>query len=541
MDFQLGTYQALVDRRLGQWKREHLARRIWEKDPAVWGQASGAEISNRLGWLRLPSQSQDEIKRWGALRDQILRDGITSVVLLGMGGSSLAPEVFQSTFGNAAGHPGLVVLDSTHPQAVRGLEDRLTLDRTLFIVSSKSGTTIETMSFYRYFFSRLSQVVDRPGRHFVAITDPGTPLESLGKERGFREVALAPTEVGGRYSALSAFGLLPASLIGVDVQELLRRAAAMAAACGTAAPEDLSPGVRLGAALGELARAGRDKLTLLASPSLASFPQWLEQLVAESTGKGGKGIVPIVDEPVPDAYSAPGAGAPGAYGNDRVFIQITLAGEVSPQHDRLLASAAADHHPVVRIMLADRADLGAEMFRWEVATAAACAVLGVHPFDQPDVELAKKLARKVMDETGSGTAGLAAPAFNATDPAAVEMALAPLLTKKMPGDYLSLQAYLAPTRAATGLLQEIRARLGRQTGLPTTLGYGPRFLHSTGQLHKGGPNTAVCVQIIDDPREDLAIPETAYSFGGLIAAQSLGDFEALAQRGRRVLRLASQG
>jgi transaldolase/glucose-6-phosphate isomerase len=551
MDFQLGTYQSLVDRRLGQWKREHLGRRLWDKDPAVWGQASDAEITNRLGWLKLPNQSCDEIGRWSALRDEILGDGITSVVLLGMGGSSLAPEVFQSTFGSAAGHPALVVLDSTHPQAVRDLEGRLALGRTLFVVSSKSGTTIETLSFFRYFFSRLSQLGaqlgDRPGRHFVAITDPGTPLETLGRERGFRRVEFAPNEVGGRYSALSAFGLLPASLAGVHVQELVRRAASMAAACGPAAPEEANPGVRLGAALGELALAGRDKLTFLASPSLASLPQWLEQLVAESTGKAGKGIVPIVDEPAPESVgtgASDPSGAPGAYGKGRVFVEIRLASEASAQHDRLLASAASEGHPVVRITLADRTDLGAEMYRWEVATAAACAVLGVHPFDQPDVELAKKLARRVMDVAregaGPGAAGLAAPAVSAADSAAVERALAALLTRRTPGDYLSLQAYLAPTPATTSLLQETRARLGRQTGLPTTLGYGPRFLHSTGQLHKGGPDTVVCVQLVDDPRDDLAIPETAYSFGGLIAAQSLGDFEALTQRGRRVLRLGSQ-
>jgi transaldolase/glucose-6-phosphate isomerase len=393
--------------------------------------------------------------------------------------------------------------------------------------SSKSGTTIETDCLFRYFFGRLSQVSDRPGRHFVAITDPDTVLARTGAERGFRHVELAPSDVGGRYSALSAFGLLPAALIGADAGGMLERASEIAGACGPGVPEDANPGLRLGAALGELALAGRDKLTILASPSLASFPAWLEQLVAESTGKQGKGIVPIVDEPAPD-----GAGGAG-YGDDRVLVEIGLAGE-PPARPGLAASLESRGHPVIRMTLEEPADLGAEIFRWEIATAAACAVLAVHPFDQPDVELAKKLAREAI---ASGVAqGDAAGEIDAGDPASVDRALA-ALGPKAPGDYLCLQAYLAPGAETTARLQAARAALGDRTGLPTTLGYGPRFLHSTGQLNKGGPNTAVCVQIVDEPAGDLPIPEAPYTFAGLIRAQGLGDLGALRQRGRRVIRL----
>jgi transaldolase/glucose-6-phosphate isomerase len=536
---ELGPYQRRVTERLRRWKRERFARRLWDKDPALWAQTSSAEISDRLGWLELAERSPGQIPVWSALRDQVLARGFTSAVLLGMGGSSLAPEVFQATFGNAAGHPQLVVLDSTHPQAVLDTESRLVLERSLFIVSSKSGTTIETVSLFRYFFDRLSHLVDNPGDHFIAITDPGTVLEKTGRERGFLAVISAPPDVGGRYSALSAFGLVPACLVGVDLAELLRRADLLARRCGPDSSDDLSPGLLLGAALGELALAGRDKLTLLASPGLESFPRWIEQLVAESTGKNGKGILPVVDEPLPECVS----GDASVYGGDRVFVHIGLAREPMPDEQILLAALEAAGHPLIRIVLDDAADLGAEMYRWEVAVAAACSALGVHPFDQPDVELAKKLARDAMAEQQHHAAEPVAARTRAAQPNTPNQAdamrgeLRRLEEAVRTGDYFSIQAYLAPDPRISDMLDELRCSEGRRRGIPTTLGYGPRFLHSTGQLHKGGPDTGIFLQLVDRPLTDVAVPESDYTFGNLIAAQSLGDYKALLQRGRRVARL----
>lgn len=508
------------------------ARRLWEKDTTLWSSRPVAEITDRLGWLHLPEVMQARIDELTAFAREVTTAGFQHVVLLGMGGSSLAPEVFQQTFGNAPGYPALVVLDSTHPAAVRAVEAALELPRTLFVVSSKSGTTTETLSLFRYFWQRVAVTSPQPGAQFAAITDPKTPLAGLAAERAFRRTWLAPPDVGGRYSALSVFGLVPAALIGVDVRELLDRAQTMAGACGPSAPAERNPGLLLGATIGEAALAGRDKLTLVTSPALAALPSWIEQLVAESTGKDGRGIVPVCDEML-----AP----PDRYGRDRLFVYTRMLSDDSRDLDHAVEALEALGHPVARIEIADPADLGAEFFRWEAAVAAAGAVLGIHPFNQPDVQLAKDLATRAMDAGGvvAGVTAVEHPEVSVERPHALAQSLHAWMASVRPGDYIAVQAYLAPTLPITSALQEIRSNIGDRLHAATTLGYGPRFLHSTGQLHKGGPDTGVFLQLVDDPGAagDLPIPETRYTFGALIRAQALGDLQALRQRGRRVLRV----
>ncbi|HYL04784.1 MAG TPA: hypothetical protein VE075_02025 [Thermoanaerobaculia bacterium] len=558
VEMRLGRYAGAVERRLAAWQAASFGSRLWQKDPTLWtSDPRTPEIADRLGWLGLPASMQPRLATLEALGEAARADGLRDAVVLGMGGSSLAPEVFARTFAPAPGHPRLSVLDSTHPDAVAELAARLDLARTVFVVSSKSGTTTEMLSFFYLFWDRLggggetAPERDR-GRHFVAVTDPGTPLAKLAGERRFRALVLAPSDVGGRYSALTPFGLVPAGLMGVDLDDLLGRGREMAAACGAEVAAADNPGLRLGAALGELTLAGRDKVTFAASPGLAAFPLWLEQLIAESTGKIGRGIVPVAGEPLE---------APDAYGSDRFFVGLALGGEAAGQDDRLDALERAGH-PVARFRLASPADLGREMFRWEVAVAAAGSVIGVHPFNQPDVQLAKELAGKAMKELAAAhAAGLqagGAPAagaggsssgggeagdgdVHAGDPEALGRALAGWLAGAGAGTYLGLQAYLAPAAASDAALGGLQAQLSRRTRFATTLGYGPRFLHSTGQLHKGGPPSGRFLQLLDSPAEDLPVPETSYSFGTLIRAQAQGDRQALLQRGRRVLRVELGG
>lgn len=528
-------YQGRIEDRLRAWKGVGFSRRMWARDPTLWsaGRPGGPapELADRLGWLDLPEAMRARLDELKGFAREVADDGTRHVVLLGMGGSSMAPEVFKRTLGPAAGGPGLVVLDSTHPAAVRRVESQIDLDRTLFIVSSKSGTTIETLSLFKYFWHRVGQVQARPGERFVAITDPGTLLERLAQERGFRRTFLAPPDVGGRYSALSVFGLVPAALMGVGLRRLLDRAQEMAASCGPAVPEPDSPGLVLGAALGELALAGRDKVTFLASSSLSGLPDWIEQLVAESTGKDGKGLVPVVDEPpIP----------PQRYGSDRVFIYLRIAGDDTRDLDDRASGIEAAGHPVVYLHMEEMADLGAEFFRWEVAVAASGAVLGIHPFNQPDVQLAKDLAREAMAQAAVPAGALEQVATDEVPVPSVESLAGALNSwgvQLRPGDYCGLQVYLAPDEATTAALQGLRQAIFERWGVATTLGYGPRFLHSTGQLHKGGPEAGVFVQIVDDPEEDLRVPEAEYTFGELIRAQALGDLQALRQRGRRALRV----
>jgi transaldolase/glucose-6-phosphate isomerase len=470
---------------------------------------------------------ENQVAELRAFAEQVKADGILHVVLLGMGGSSLAPEVFQQIFGNAAGYPELLVLDSTHPAAVKALDARIDPARTLFVVSSKSGTTTETNSFLYYFWDRLKPIKEDPGRHFIAITDSGTPLEKLARERNFRAVFNAPEDVGGRYSALTVFGLVPAALIGADIGAILLSARRMSEACGAAEPERIHPGLVLGAALAELAAAKRDKVTFLCAPSLSAFPTWLEQLIAESTGKDRKGIVPVAHEPI---------AAPEKYGSDRVFVYLRLDGDENHGLDRQFAALQANGHPVARLDLKAKSDLGQEFYRWEFAVAAAGAAMGINPFNQPDVQLAKDLAKKAMNEN-SGNAVRVREEVPVADGEALRKAVASWLGKKKTRDYVSVQAYLDPSPEDAAQLQALVAALQERLGAAITLGFGPRFLHSTGQLHKGGANTVMVLQILDQPTADLTVPETNYTFDALIRAQALGDYLALKQRRRRVLRV----
>jgi transaldolase / glucose-6-phosphate isomerase len=534
LELHLGKLQGRVERRLKSWQAQQFSDRLWKKDHTLWSATPVPELADRLGWLELPQTMERKVHDLRAFADKAKAEGIRHVVLLGMGGSSLAPEVFQEIFGNAPGYPELCVLDSTHPAAVKSLEARIDLARTLFLVSSKSGTTTETNSFFYYFWEKLSRLKPEPGAHFVAITDPGTPLEKLALQRKFRATFGAPEDIGGRYSALTVFGLVPAALIGVDVAEILDSARRMSEACGPAVPEGDNPGLVLGAALGELALAKRDKVTFLCSPALTAFPTWIEQLIAESTGKDRKGIVPVANEKL---------GSPEKYSSDRFFVYLRLDRDENHLLDRQVAALEANGHPVARIDIDDRNGLGQEFFRWEVAVAAAGAVLGIHPFNQPDVQLAKDLAKKAMDKEAGGTKSgtRRKDEVLAGDGEAFPQALSSWLGSKKPRDYVAVQAYLNPSAEHNARLEEICARIRDRLGVATTLGYGPRFLHSTGQLHKGGPNSVLALQIVDQPADHLAVPETNYTFDKLIQAQSLGDLGALKQRRRRVLRVNLEG
>lgn len=531
-DLRLGSYTAAVEARLAQWQEEAFGRRLWEKDYTLWSPEPIPELTDRLGWLDLPQTMTAEVQRLARFAREVAQEGFRDAVVLGMGGSSLAPEVYSRTFGPAFGHPAVTVLDSTHPDAVRALRGRLDPEKTLFVVSSKSGTTTEMLSFFHYFWEQLAGVAER-GKHFVAVTDPGTPLQALAREHGFREVFNAPDDVGGRYSALTPFGLVPAALLGVDTGKLLARGRAMAEACAGSVLALDNAGLRLGAALGELALAGRDKVTFVTSHSLETFPEWIEQLIAESTGKtilaGGerRGIVPVAGEPL---------GSPDAYGDDRFFAALLLQGDDISEIEKRLEDLEGAGHPVGRFKLSDRYDLGAEMFRWEVATAAAGSILGENPFDQPDVQLAKTLANEAMKKAAAGKLKTGGRAI-AAGGKGLDAAVAEWLEGAKAGDYLGIHAYLPPRPETTAALAGLQAALHARTKLAVTLGYGPRFLHSTGQLHKGGTDRCRFLQIVDQPAEDLAVPETSYTFGTLIGAQAEGDRQALEKRKRTVLRI----
>lgn len=522
LTLSLADYEPAVQKRLDIWQNERFAKRFFEKDYTLWS-SDPTEISNRLGWLELAQDMQKSAGQLQALSQIVKAGSFTDVVLLGMGGSSLAPEVFQKTFGNSFSYPELTVLDSTHPTAIQAIEQNLNLEQTLFIISSKSGTTLETLSLFKYFWARSGQRAE----HFIAITDPDTPLEKLANERRFFKLFQANPDVGGRFSALSHFGLVPASLIGMDVAGFIKQAQIMVESCQEKnLPQN--PALILGAALGELFQAGRDKATFIVSDSLKHFPVWLEQLIAESTGKSGKGIVPIVNEPLT---------TPENYPSDRFFIHLYIENEQDAQIQATFQKLERLGHPVIQIKLENKLGLAQEIFRWEMAVAAAGAVLGIHPFNQPDVQLAKDLAKQAM-QTPLAQTNSVTEELSIEKASQLKTAVQDWLSQRKQGDYIVIQAYLPPSNELTQILQSLRTRLRNKTGLATTLGYGPRFLHSTGQLHKGGPNNCLCLQIIDDvPHNQLPVPETDYTFGQLIQAQSLGDYQALKQKGRRVLRI----
>jgi glucose-6-phosphate isomerase len=490
-----------ISDRLEQVDRERVLERVWARDHTVW-KSDPTEISNRLGWLEVVGAMRGRVDELEAFAQAAASDGLGTAVLLGMGGSSLAPEVLMSTFGAAGGALELIVLDTTHPATIERVTAELDLDRTLFVVASKSGTTIETRSHLEHFW----RLVPDGGR-FVAITDPGSPLGDLARQRGFRSCFENPDDIGGRYSALSLFGLVPAALIGAPLHELLDGADAMAAATGpsVAAPEN--PGAILGATLGEAARAGLDKLTLALPEEIASLGDWIEQLVAESTGKERVGIVPVVGEPL---------AGPDAYGDDRVFVASGEREGLDPL-DRA-------GHLVLRLPYEGEAGLGGEFFRWELATAVAGHVLGINPFDQPNVQEAKDATAEVL------------AAGRAESPELDDAGA--LLARVSPGDYVAITAFVDRTAETEAELQRVRRAIRDRHRVATTVGFGPRFLHSTGQLHKGGPDEGVFLQVVDAGRDaDVAIPGRAYSFGTLIDAQALGDLRALRARGRRVARV----
>ncbi len=537
----LGKYQPAVETALTEIDRQKVIQRIWDGDYTVW-KPDPTEISNRLGWLHIAEALQKDIPRLEALVESVRLAGYTHALLLGMGGSSLAPEVFRKTFAVRPGFLNLAILDSTDPGAVLGYAKELDLAKTLFIVSTKSGGTVETFSFFKYFYNLVADKlgVEQAGEHFIAITDPGSKLVEFGEQYHFRATFLNDPNIGGRYSALSHFGLVPAALLGIDLKALLQRALGMADYCANPIPAAENHAARLGAILGELAKAGRDKFTLVTSPVISAFGDWAEQLLAESTGKEGKGILPVVGEFV---------GEPQVYGNDRLFVYLRLADDHT--FDAPLQALELAGQPVVRLEIEDLYDLGGQFFLWELATAVAGYRLGINPFDQPNVESAKVQARKLMaayQEQGQlpalkpvlQTEGIRV--YGDVPGDSLPEIWSRFLEQTAPGAYIALQAYIAPGLASDASLLALRSELRQRTRLAVTCGYGPRFLHSTGQLHKGDAGHGLFVQIIADAAEDTPIPDEAgqaassISFAVLEQAQSLGDRQALVENGRKVLR-----
>ena len=538
----LGSYRPTVDRALEEIHDRRVMQRIWQRDHTVW-RPDPTEIVNRLGWLSSAETMRGRVEEISEFVAETRAAGYTRAVLLGMGGSSLAPEVFRKTFGVAEGHLDLAVLDSTEPRTVRDLIAGGDPATTLFVVSTKSGGTVETLSLFLYCYRALVDAVgvEHAGDQFVAITDPGSKLDQLASELKFRRTFRNDPDIGGRYSALSYFGLVPAALVGVDLNRLLRRASAAATDCGgQSPPETDNPGARLGVILGELAKAGRDKLTLVLPPATNSFGDWVEQLVAESVGKHGKGVVPVVGEPL---------AAPSRYGDDRVFVVFTE--KAAPPNPAVQALAEAGH-PLVQLTLEDPYDLGYQFFLWEIATVVAGARLEINPFDQPDVESAKVRAREIVGEYRTdGSLPQPKPTLEEDGVGvwaefkvgSTRDALPRFLAQGKAGDYLAVHAYLPPDEATDAALQQLRVAVRDLTRLATTVGYGPRFLHSTGQLHKGDGGNGLFLQLTCDPQAEVPIPDTpdadasTLEFGTLIAAQALGDRQALLDAERRVLRL----
>jgi transaldolase/glucose-6-phosphate isomerase len=524
-------------------RRDAWAQRLFDRDTSLWSDdpAVTAAIADRLGWLDAPEHFTGEIAALEGFGEGIRVAGFSTAVVMGMGGSSLAPDVLHQVFGTTDGYLDLRILDSTDPAAVARTVDDLDPLQTLWIVASKSGTTTEPLAFMADAWARVEAALDaagsdqHPGEFFVAITDPGRSLAAIPHRDDLRERFLNPPDIGGRYSALTYVGLVPASLIGLDLDPLLASASAMLAVCRDPEPR-ANPGLRLGLALGSLARGGRDKLTFVADPAIVSFGSWAEQLIAESTGKRGTGIVPIDREPL---------GAANAYGSDRVFVSLSLMpidgqDEEQTANQTLLDELEKLGHPVIRIEIDDPIDLAGEMLRWEVATAFAGAVLGIDPFDQPNVEEAKERTRRLLAGGGPAPTATESQADNGVlRPAALgteglAKALRTSLQDRRPPAYLAIQAFIAPTPERDAAIGRIRAALGR-TGCATTAGYGPRFLHSTGQLHKGGPATGWFLQLTSDHPVDRPIPGWPYTFGQLIDAQARGDREAIRAHDRPVI------
>jgi transaldolase / glucose-6-phosphate isomerase len=529
------------------WKATNKVRRLWQGDASLW---TGSDESDWLGWLHITEDQIAGIEQLQRAAQDAKSGGFRDILLLGMGGSSLCPEVLDKTFGGIAGFPRLHVLDSTDPAQIKTFEKKVDLAQTLFVVSSKSGTTLEPNIFKQYFFERVKLTVgaEKAASHFIAITDPGSKLQQTAQSDHFRHIHFGVPSIGGRYSALSNFGMIPAALMGLDVLKFLSHAQASVQACRPDKAVEGNPGVMLGAVLGTAARNGRDKVTLIASPGIADLGAWLEQLLAESTGKQGKGIIPVDREEI---------GPPAVYGSDRVFAYLRLDPAPDSRQDAKVAALEAAGHPVIRISLADTYELGAEFFRWEIATAVAGSIIGINAFNQPDVEASKVVTRKLTTEyekTGAlpaespvledGGVKLFTDSKNAdalAQSAGSDKSLVGYLQAHLnriaANDYFALLAYIEMNPAHQAALQEMRHALRDKKRVATCLGFGPRFLHSTGQAYKGGPNSGVFLQVTCDDAADLPVPGQKYTFGAVKAAQARGDFQVLAERGRRALRV----
>ena len=538
---------ASVKANIEDWRAGDKVRRFWQHDASLW---TGTDEAKWMGWLDITAQQIAHSDQLQAAVADVKIENFTDILLLGMGGSSLCPDVLAMTFGRIAGFPRLHVLDSTDPAQVKAAENKVNLASTLFIVSSKSGTTLEPNIFKQYFFERAKQTVgaDKAGSRFIAITDPGSKMQQVAEADHFRHIFPGLPSIGGRYSALSNFGVVPGALMGLDMGRFLARTQEMVEACGAGVGVEQNPGVLLGIILGTAARSGRDKLTLITSPGISALGAWLEQLVAESTGKQGKGIVPLDREDV---------GPPEIYGNDRMFAYVRLESAPDKAQDAKVAALEQAGHPVVRIPLGDIYDLGQEFFRWEIATAVSGSIIGINPFNQPDVEASKIATRNLTTEyekTGSlpaekpvledGGIKLFTDAVNAealAKAAGSDKTLAGYLRAHIKragtGDYFALLAYIQMNTSHETLLQKLRLALRDRKRVATCLEFGPRFLHSTGQAYKGGPNSGVILQVTCDDAADLSVPGQKYTFGVVKAAQARGDFQVLAERGRRALRV----
>ncbi len=539
-----------INKELDQWQNENKVQHLWAGDASLW---TNTDEGKWLGWLTIAEKELKELPFIQTLKHKIIDSGFRYLVVLGMGGSSLCPATLAATFGQIGNYPVLHVLDSTDPMQIRHLEESIDLTKTLFIVSSKSGGTLEPNIFKQYFYSRLQSILDtlEVGDHFIAITDPGTKLETIAKKDQFRSLFFGEPSIGGRYSALSNFGMVPAELMGMDVEAFLGDAQNMVEACAALVPAKQNPGVVLGVILGVCANLGKDKITLILSPAIKALGAWLEQLLAESTGKQGKGLIPIDEEPL---------GLPENYGHDRIFIYMTLQNDNKNDADAKIQALENIGHVVVRFVLEDKYQLAAEFFRWEMATAVAGSIIGINAFNQPDVEGSKVLAAKLISDyehrkkIQQPTLLFADDDIQLySDPRNIKEIKALLntipgdeslakylkahLARIKPGDYVNLSAFIEMSEQHLALLQRCRIWIRDEKKVATCLGFGPRFLHSTGQAYKGGPNSGVFLQITALHAKDLQIPGLDYSFGLVIDAQAEADFEVLAERGRRVLRV----
>ena len=544
MDFDLTGFEQAVMERLKNLEEDDLCARLWKKDPALWKMEPDQQkiIANSMGWLDSPEKIRQAVPDLTEFAAELKKSGFRHVLLMGMGGSSLAPLVFRETFGRHAPGLPLTVLDTTDPATVIRLERSLPLGNTFFIEASKSGTTVESRSFGEYFFERVKSIkANLASENFGVITDPGSRLERLGAERSYRKVFLNYPDIGGRYSALSFFGLAPASLIGIDLDELLVRASKMLDECRMRKPLSQNPGVALGVAIGVLAAGGRDKLTFLLPGPICSFSMWLEQLIAESTGKDGTGVIPVSGDPVETRQS---------YGEDRLFVEFRITNEPDEALEATAHSLRKAAHPVITVYMRDRLDLGEQFFLWEIATATVGALLNINPFDQPNVQEAKEFTAKILDEVNEEgrvpEAGMEMShgplrLYLAGGASSVPQALALFFEGAARDGYLGILAYLTENETNERGLRRIRILVRDRMRIATTVGYGPRYLHSTGQLHKGGTNKGFFLMLTSDIAEDTGIPGQPYTFGMLMRAQALGDFEALRKHRRRVLRVHLSG